>query len=525
MKRYTITPQPKKSIKIPSSIIKPSPFPRMSMAANDTSQKDIRNVRDKEYRSACAENIMLFFSENGYDGQYNQKILSSPSSKEFQNMFKFIYSFIDPTPFNKFEEDVISILKLMKYPYSSEITKSQLAVVTPHTWPAVLSMMSWMVDLIRKTDDANSQTATVESEFLEFVCEGYMKFMEGVEDDSELEAQFINKVGLMQSKEKEEILNRKDEVGLMKNELENLKSKFEDLSKAEKKKKKINDDLNALILNDKQLEMKKTKYMSSIEKLVEDISALEAHIDELIKVKNDLLSQINSQTINPHDIREMNIEKVELFKELEKLKPEREGLAKTLKASENRINCKIDELEKVISEIKALRPELPIENCVSEMQFISYSVIGDLEGDLSRKRESIVNYELSHSTLEDKIRDKNSQFKDFEEQYNHLNSKLQTIGSIYLEKKEISERSQHKNRNEMDRLENELLKLKLDSDSLYLKSEKDLSEAKIKLDILNSQIAREKEEINRMVWDFYNIAESVIKTLEFTEKEVKKITK
>lgn len=510
-----MTPLPRKSIKLNQASLKPTQFPRMSIAGDDLVQKESRNTRDKLYKASCIENIMRFLAQNEYEGSYNQKILGNPSNKEFQSIFKFVYSFIDSTPFLKFEDDVINILKLLKYPYSNEINKSQLTAVTLHTWPVVLSMISWLVELIEKADQSENTTATIESEFFEYVCDVYVKFMEG-EEDEDLDQQFLNRIAEMHSKENEEIENQRKEVALVMEELVNVKSKFEDLSKLEGTKKKINEDLNALIVNDKQLEIKKRKYIANIEKVLEEIRALEMQIEELINVKNDLIVQINSQTINPQDIKEMNIEKVELFKELERLKPEREALLRSLKTAESALLEKADENEKMIVEICSLRKGFNVDK-----DAFNYNLIIELESELVSKKESIVNFEVTLSTFEDKIKEKESLFKDLEEQYAHMNTKLQTIGSIYIEKKEISERSQQKNRNEIDRLENELLKLKLESDSIYLKSEKDYSEGKIKLDILNSFIAKEREEIMKMVWDFYSSTYSAIKSINQLEKELK----
>lgn len=517
MRRYTLTPQSRKSIKLNPASLKPTPFPRMSIIAEDISPKETRNTRDKTYKAGCIENVMKFLTENAYDGQFSQKILSNPSVKEFQSIFKFIYSFIDPTPFLRFEEDVVNIIKLLKYPYTSEITKSQLSATTPHTWPVLLSMLSWLVDLVNKSGSNETQTTNIEMEFFDFTCEGYLKFMEG-EDDSYLDEEFMNKIKLLHSKDSLEIENQKKELEVTINELENIKSKFNDLTKLENKKKKINEDLNSLILNDKQLEIKKGKYVSSIEKIIEEITTIETQIEQLIQTKNSLLVQINSQTINPQDIKDLNIEKVELFRQLEKLKPEREELSKILKQVEQKTNEKIDMIEKIIVEINSIRMGLELDKSC-----LAVSLIVDTENELSNKRESLVNYEISLASLEDKHKEKESYFKDLEEQHSHLNSKLQTIGSIYLEKKEIAERSQQKNRNEIDRLENELLKLKLESDSIYLKSEKDYSESKIKLDVLNSFIVKEKEEISRMVWDFYNNADSILKSFDNIEKDIKRL--
>lgn len=516
-----MTPQPRKSIKIPTSTIKPTAFPRMSLATDDL--KSVRNVRDKAYKQLCLENILKFLTKNEYDGLASVKTLSNPSNKDFQNIYKFIHSFIDSTPFTRFEDDVMGILKMLKYPHSGEITRSQLSAVTPHTWPVLLSMMSWMVDLINKSYEEAEKTTTVECEFFEFLCEGYSRFMEGNEDDTDIEEGFIIRMTSLHSKEGEENENLKKEVDLMAGELENIKSKFTDLTKLENKKKKINEDLNMLILHERQLETKKIKYVSNIEKIAEEIKEVDDSVEILIKMKNDLADQVNKQTINPEDIKGMNVEKIGLLKELEKLKPEKEYALRALQEVECNILEKLEENENYIGEINSYNREILINK--DGCNGVDYSVIASLEDQLSAKGESLINYEINIATLEEKISDKNNSFKDLEDQWAQRNSKLQTIGAIYLEKKEISDRSQQRSRNDVDKLDNDLLKLKLENDSAFLKSEKDYSETKIRLDILKSAISREREEIHKAVWDFYNNAGFLIKSLDVVGKDVKKLLK
>lgn len=523
MKRFTMTPQPRKSISIPTSTIKPSAFPRTSIAADDL--KPPRNVRDRAYKQACCENIIKFLTDNNYEAPVNAKTLMNPSNKDFQNIFKFIYSFIDSTPFMRFEDDIISILRMLRYPYSGEITRSQLSAVTPHTWPVLLSMMNWMVGLVNRSDEAAERASTVENEFFDFVCEGYGRFMEGNEEDGDIEEEFVARISNLHSKEGEEIEHMRKEAALLANELENLMGKFVDIEKLGNKKKKINDDLNTLILHEKQLENKKSKYIAAIEKLADEISAADAEIDGLIGTKNVLAEQISQQMMNPEDIKGMNAEKMGLLKELEKLKPERERLVKALKGIEDAIADKTEENDALIVELNSFKSGLDLSQCFSESRGLDYSVMAVLETELGNKQESLVNYEISVATLEDKIADKMAVLGDLENQYGHCNQKLQTIGAIYLEKKELSDRSQQKNRNEMDRLDNDLLKLKLENDSAFLKSEKEYSEAKIKLDILVSNIAREKEEIGKHVWDFYNNSQFSLEMLDAIGKDVKKLMK
>lgn len=523
LKRFTITPQPRKSIKIPTSTIKPTSFPRMSIGTDDL--KPVRNVRDKAYKQACAENISAFLGTNNYDGAATAKTLANPSNKEFQNVFKFIYSFIDSTPFAKFEDDVMHILKVLRYGYSGEITKSQVSAVTPHTWPVLLSMISWLVDLVNKSYEDVEVPPTIESEFYEFVCEGYARFMEGDENDADLEDGFVNRMADLHSKEFEEIENLKKEAETMSDELGNIKNKFVDLNKIENRKKKINEDLNMLILHEKQLESKKSKYIAAIEKAAEEIQAIESGAESLARTKNELLEQIGQQTINPDDIKGMNVEKIGLLKELEKLKPEREKYMKKLKEIECSILEKLDENENIFNEVSKCFKELALERDFYESRTLDASVVSAIESELTGKKDSLVNYEMNIATLEERISDKNAAFKDLEDLYNHASAKLQTIGAIYLEKKEISDRSIQKNRNEMDKLDNDLLKLKLENDSAFLKSEKDFSETKIKLDILTSTISHEREEITKMIWDFYHNVDFSLQTLDSLGKDVKKLVK
>jgi SMC interacting uncharacterized protein involved in chromosome segregation len=75
--------------------------------------------------------------------------------KMFINYFKFIASQFDgepwrPTTGKKFEDDVLSYLKSINYPYVDSISKSHIQ--TPgntSTWPGLLAMLHWMVMCIR----------------------------------------------------------------------------------------------------------------------------------------------------------------------------------------------------------------------------------------------------------------------------------------------------------------------------------------------------------------------------------------
>lgn len=113
--------------------------------------KDPRPIREKAFQLNCIKNLIGFLAKSGYDKPISQKILTAPSTKDFQQIFKFLYSQIDPTyEFGKkFEDEVPGLLKGIRYPYAGDISKSSLlAVGSIHAWPSLLAMLNWIVELI-----------------------------------------------------------------------------------------------------------------------------------------------------------------------------------------------------------------------------------------------------------------------------------------------------------------------------------------------------------------------------------------
>lgn len=129
-----------------------SVYGRQSLGGGSTSVgKDPRPIREKSFQLNCIKNLINFLTKTGYDKPISQKILTAPSTKDFQNIFKFLYSQLDPSfDFGKkFEDEVPALLKGIRYPYAGDISKSSLlAVGSIHAWPSLLAMLNWMVELI-----------------------------------------------------------------------------------------------------------------------------------------------------------------------------------------------------------------------------------------------------------------------------------------------------------------------------------------------------------------------------------------
>ena len=106
----------------------------MSFSSQSAPAKDPRPIRDKNFQLTCIKQLIDFLSKTGFDKPISAKILTAPSSKDFQMIFKYLYGKIDVSyEFGKkFEDEVPVLIKGIRYPYANDISKSQLYAVGKH---------------------------------------------------------------------------------------------------------------------------------------------------------------------------------------------------------------------------------------------------------------------------------------------------------------------------------------------------------------------------------------------------------
>jgi kinetochore protein NDC80 len=78
-----------------------------------TAIQDPRPVRDKAYQQEIQASIIDYLTATGYPHPISTNTFVARTSKDYQNMFRFLYSRLDPTfKFQKkFEEDAVTIIK------------------------------------------------------------------------------------------------------------------------------------------------------------------------------------------------------------------------------------------------------------------------------------------------------------------------------------------------------------------------------------------------------------------------------
>jgi len=139
-----------------------------SNSSNGNSQNhhpnvDPRDVKDKSYLLGAIKKMVSFLKSRGYDATALniKQLVNGPSGRDFNHIMTFLLRRIDPT-FNtpippgqknngdvviKFEDEVSMAFKCLGYPFP--ISKTGLvAVGSPHTWPALIAAIDWLVDVL-----------------------------------------------------------------------------------------------------------------------------------------------------------------------------------------------------------------------------------------------------------------------------------------------------------------------------------------------------------------------------------------
>ncbi|KAM0675685.1 hypothetical protein GVAV_001053 [Gurleya vavrai] len=206
----------------------------------------------------------------------------------------------------------------------------------------------------------------------------------------------------------------------------------------------------------------------------------------------------------------MNKEKVEMYNELEKMRPLKEKLISDISTAEKKINRKIEEIEKLLFDLQSVRRDNKTVKIIGKNNefVLEDSFYGrKVEILISKVNEEIVELENERINLNTKIMEQKTNLMELNDQNKHLDDRLLNIGKLYLEKKEIGAIEKRKNFDELNKIEGELMKLNLETNHALLLSEQRLEQANIKKDRLLANIKREKEETNNYLFNLEKVCE------------------
>lgn len=479
-----------------------------------------RNVRDKAHQAQCVSEILDFLARKEYDLPVSVSSLSNPSLKEFQSIFRFIHSFISP-PFDsgkRFEDEVVAFLRGIKYPYASEINRSQLIAITPHTLPAILAMLSWLISLINTLESEGdcsdaSPEDEVKSVFYKYLYNEYALYMEGAEETE-------NGAKAVETATKEMYKERAKTMNELQMHLEKIEADILHLGNAEKERSELEEkrrqgciDIEKLLKIKQHSEETREKCKRSLEEALRTLENMRGELANLYKKKSELEEEISLQPIKPEDIAEMTEERDALIKAMEGAKKTKTFLIREIEALNQKIRVVVEDTDKLLFELHSIAPFLEISLRIKKTKISSglldydeYTIKGEIDGEHEKAKRIFNQLANTVSEVEERLhveKERNQilqeQVKSLQEEIVQKKERVKVHAQVYVEKKEASEEEYRRAVGRVDKAETELLKILADGDNGYFQSEQNLERLRIKRGRVMSQIDVEEAEMQRVI--------------------------
>ncbi|PJF18623.1 hypothetical protein PSACC_01565 [Paramicrosporidium saccamoebae] len=519
-----------------------------NLAGTYAGGKDPRPIREKSYQLEVIKNLINFLAKSGYPHPISQKILTAPSAKDFQNIFKFLYAQLDPGyDFGKkFEDEVPLVMKGLRYPFAGEISKSQLyACGSMHAWPGLLAMLGWMVDLVNCCDilhaqfetepsdmtdlPGSTQTTASEKVFFDYLCKSYKLFLAGSDNFDPL----ISELGASFERRNEVVYQEVEQLSRVVEEEEAeyqmLITEEPPLAKAQREQSIYKGDIEKFRKFISHLEVKRTKFDEVIRNTINDVEICERELEEHEMLRATLQAQVEAQDICPEDIDRMNSDKEQLVKTLESLSQTKEEANKVFWERELLVQKKLDAVEKLVQEYNYSGEQIAVipQEAVNskglslELAFNPHATRADQLVNLDIRTQVHPSFNSLREECHAMIHQAQDQLLSLQEALDKLNEacndkieelrsnekKIERTVQSYLEEKESCAVENKKTDEEAELLEQTIQKLRSDISSHSIMSQQRLQRATVEYDQLVTNVASEKERIGT---DMYRLLEELI---------------
>lgn len=335
--------------------------------------QDPRPLKDGAFQSKIGQELVDYLTANNFEGEMkhalSKNVTRSPAQKDVNYMFQWLYHRIDPSYrfVKNIDEEMLSILKQLHYPYERMITKSQLAAVGGQNWGMFLGILHWMMQLIQMLEGYTSNKyndACIESGvdiktdhiIFDFLSRGYKDWLAIDEEtgDEEAAKALIPHVNTMARAIEQSNYNHVSKLEALEAENLRLKKEIGDLQRSptdpaaldnqfhimEEDKIKFQ-EYNALaIRRSEKYESRAQTLQEGLNKLFEDLQAAEQE-------KRRLQTAIGALGVSTQDIDRMLAERERVQKMAESASLRLENVERKVADKQAEATRKLDELERM----------------------------------------------------------------------------------------------------------------------------------------------------------------------------------
>jgi kinetochore protein NDC80 len=342
--------------------------------------RDPRPLKDRAYQAKIGQELLDYMANNNFEMEMkhmlSQNTIRSPTQKDFNFMFQWLYHRIDPSYrfLKNIDQEVPPILKQLRYPFEKSITKSQIAAVGGQNWSTFLGLLHWMMQLAQMLDGYASNQyddACLEAgvdvsgdriifDFLRGAYADWLQMDEDANDDDQdrvlaphveaMARQFDNS----NSKYLEEMQILEAEHERLRLEIEEVEKSTPDINSLDKHFKIMQEDRVKFEGYDEKMTQKCERYETRIQFLQEEIDKAVAELRDADEERSNLQKSVDEQGISMQDIDRMTTERERLQKGIESTTQRLEEAKKKVAEKEVEASRKLDELERIVDKYNSL---------------------------------------------------------------------------------------------------------------------------------------------------------------------------
>ncbi|KAI0863898.1 HEC/Ndc80p family protein [Xylaria cubensis] len=342
--------------------------------------RDPRPLKDRSFQARIGQELLDYLAQHNFEMDMkhtlSHNVIKSPTQKDFNYMFQWLYHRIDPSYrfLKNIDQEVPPILKQLRYPYEKSITKSQISAVGGQNWSTFLGVLHWMMQLSQMLDGYAAHRydeACIESGIditgdhiiFDFLGTAYRDWLAIDIDttDEDIERTLKPHVDAMAQAFERSNSKYISELEMLEAENARLLSEIEDLEKSTPDPRILDNNYKIMEEDKAKFEeynslaqSRSDKYENRIQVLQEEFDKLMQELKEADDERRALQKAVDDQGISMQDIDRMTSERERLQKGIEAATQRLDESKRRVAEKEVEASRKLDELERLVDKYNTL---------------------------------------------------------------------------------------------------------------------------------------------------------------------------
>ncbi|KAI9264977.1 HEC/Ndc80p family-domain-containing protein [Phascolomyces articulosus] len=278
-------------------------------------------------------------------------------NRTFQQVFKFLHLHVMPSYIypERFQDVFIEIVKAFKYPRTETLSARALfSVAAPHSYPAFLAVLSWMVDMCKDFDaianhyanqgedvDEEDRSEDANILFFDYSVATYSAFLNGANTFDEYYQKLLGLLDDLKAKYIENAKKVSEVNSRLQEQLNELKSKPDLKQKYLEERARMEKDMTKFEEYNNEMRKRIAKYTESIAKTERELKYLEAQCATVKQEHMEMQQVLKSHNTSLEEIGRLNDEQTALEKECANSQSLAQKLAKEQSTLENELSKQI----------------------------------------------------------------------------------------------------------------------------------------------------------------------------------------